>query len=93
MEKAVKNYASYDEQSDSLYIYARDGIEVKIVELVPGVNIELDRAGQVIGIEILRASRFFRDISRSKAPALRRSYQIKEPRYVYKTNRKSKRSS
>jgi len=48
----------YDEKSDSLFIHLRDGKEESFEEVVPGINIELDEREQIIGIEILKASRF-----------------------------------
>lgn len=90
MDRDVKKYVSYDETSDSLYIFAKHGIEDRIYELVPGVNIELDQKGEIIGIEILRASRFVQ-----KQPIRwkidKKSYQVaKEPVRTYKTSKKLK---
>jgi len=56
-------YANYDLQSDVLYIALREGEEEGYVEVVPGVNVELDLRGEVIGIEILRASEFLRPVA------------------------------
>ena len=58
-------YLNYDPQSDVLYIAAEEGQEEEFIEIVPGVNVELDARGQVIGIEILRASRFLKPVARS----------------------------
>jgi len=49
---------NYDEKSDSLYIYIKEGEEEKFEEIVPGINIELDKNNDIIGIEVLKASRF-----------------------------------
>ena len=49
---------NYDEKSDSLYIYIKEGEEERFEEIVPGINIELDRNNEIIGIEVLKASRF-----------------------------------
>lgn len=49
---------NYDKESDSLFIYLEEGEEESFEEVVPGINIELDKDGKVIGIEILKASRF-----------------------------------
>jgi uncharacterized protein YuzE len=48
----------YDPQSDVLYFLVRDGEEEKFVEVAEGVNVELDKEGQLLGVEILNASRF-----------------------------------
>ena len=50
----------YDPQSDVLYFLVRDGEEEKFVEVAEGVNVELDEEGQLLGVEILNASRFLR---------------------------------
>ena len=54
----MKKKYSYDEKTDSLYINLRDGEEDSFDEVVPGINVELDEKGNVIGVEILKASRF-----------------------------------
>ncbi|MBI2971418.1 MAG: DUF2283 domain-containing protein [Candidatus Aenigmarchaeota archaeon] len=48
----------YDEKSDSLFIHLKDGEEESFEEIAPGINIELDENNEIIGIEILHASRF-----------------------------------
>lgn len=59
-----KLFVNYDSESDVLYIVAREGEEEKFVEVAPGVNVELDERGEVIGIEILHASEFFKPIAK-----------------------------
>lgn len=51
----------YDEQDDILYL-AKEGKEEEVVELSPGVNAELDDSGKLIGIEVFKASRLFKDV-------------------------------
>lgn len=51
-------FVRYDSKSDTLYIVAGRGMEEEFVEVAPGVNVELDAKGDVIGIEILKASNF-----------------------------------
>ncbi len=53
----------YDEKSDSLFIYLKEGEEDSFEEIVPGINIELNDKNEVIGVEILKASRFNKDIN------------------------------
>jgi len=53
--------AFYDEDKDILYL-GKAGQEEDVVELTPGVNVELDKRGEMIGIELLHASRILRDI-------------------------------
>ena len=51
----------YDEKSDVLYL-GKEGREEEVVEVAPGLNIELDENGEIIGVEILHASRQLKDV-------------------------------
>jgi len=64
-EKKTHPLVKYDPSSDVLYIATREGIEEEFTEVVPGVNVELDRKGNVLGVEILRASHTLRDFLKS----------------------------
>ena len=55
---------TYDEKEDILYL-AKEGREQKVVELSPGVNIELDASGSLIGVELFNASTLFKDVIKS----------------------------
>lgn len=55
----------YDSKADALYIVTRKGAEEEMMEMAPGVNLELNQEGGVVGIEILNASRLFRDVTKS----------------------------
>ena len=62
---------SYDQKEDILY-FAKEGVEEEVVELSPGVNLELDKEGRLIGIELFNASRLLRDI----IPPLQKRLQV-----------------
>jgi uncharacterized protein YuzE len=51
----------YDEREDILYL-GKEGKEEEVVEIAPGLNIEMDSSGRVIGIELLRASSLLKDV-------------------------------
>ena len=51
----------YFEQDDVLHLAVSDEAEVGSVELGPNITVELNDKGEMIGIEILEASRFIRD--------------------------------
>jgi uncharacterized protein YuzE len=53
---------NYDSSTDILYLVTKEGFEAEFKEIIPGVNVELDEEGQVIGVEIIRASRVLRDV-------------------------------
>lgn len=55
-EKKNKPLVRYDPSSDVLYIATRKGAEEEFTEVAPGVNVETDNSGNVLGVEILRAS-------------------------------------
>jgi uncharacterized protein YuzE len=51
----------YDDQEDILYL-GREGQEEEVVELGPNVNMELDKAGNLLGVEVFKASQLFKDV-------------------------------
>ena len=57
MKNSNRSIVNYDPSTDALYIVTREGQEEEFVEISPGVNVELDSEGRVIGIEILNASK------------------------------------
>jgi len=61
MAEKIKKYY-YDKESDSLLINIKEGEEESFEEIIPGINVELNEAGEIIGIEILRASRFMKKV-------------------------------
>ena len=61
---ANKTLVNYDSKADVLYIVTKRGQEEECVEVAPGINVELDEDGKVIGIEILNASNFFKPVAK-----------------------------
>jgi len=51
----------YFEKDDVLHLAISDEPEAGSVELGPNITVELNDKGEMIGIEILEASRFIRD--------------------------------
>jgi len=51
----------YDEEQDVLY-FGKQGEEEESVELAPGVKVELDKLGNVIGLEVFNAASRFRHV-------------------------------
>jgi uncharacterized protein YuzE len=60
----ISNGVNYDQKSDALYIGLKRGVEEEFVEISPGINVELDENGQVLGVEILNASRILKSVVR-----------------------------
>ena len=51
----------YDEEEDILYL-AKEGEEAEVVEISPGVNMEIDSNGNLIGVEMFKASLMFKNV-------------------------------
>jgi uncharacterized protein YuzE len=49
--------ARYDVRADVLYLFGEEGAIARSVELSPGVTIGFGDAGNILGVEILRASK------------------------------------
>ena len=64
MAKALKQkkMVHYDRESDVLYFGVQSGIEEEFIEIAPGVSAELDGKKNVIGIEVLNASKILRPV-------------------------------
>ncbi len=52
----------YFEQEDILHLIIADGLESGSIELTPYITIELNERNEIIGIEILQARQFIRDV-------------------------------
>jgi uncharacterized protein YuzE len=52
---------SYFEEDDVLHLVISDEPEAASVEVSPNITVELNDKGELIGIEVLNASRFVRD--------------------------------
>ena len=59
MKQGLKVF--YDDEEDILYL-AIEGEEEELVEIQPGINVELDEGRRVIGIEILQASEVLKEV-------------------------------
>jgi len=56
-KKKSEPLVNYDPSSDVLYLLTKEGVEAEFREVIPGVNVEMDEEGNVIGVEILGASK------------------------------------
>jgi len=52
---------AYFEKEDILHLLISEGPESRSVELSPNITAELNEQGELIGIEILKASAYLRD--------------------------------
>lgn len=59
-----KQSVHYDKQSDVLYLGVQKGLEEEFVEIAPGINVELDENGKVIGVEVLNASKILKKVAK-----------------------------
>ncbi len=65
MRKNNGKIVYYDEDEDVLSLYIKKGKEDSFVEASPGVSVEFGGKGDVIGVEILHASRVFKSFLKS----------------------------
>jgi len=56
-----KTKMTYFKDEDILHLVISDEKEANSVELSPNITAELNKSGEIIGIEILEASSFIRD--------------------------------
>ncbi len=56
-----KTKMTYFKDDDIIHINISDGMETNSVELSPNITAEINKNGELIGIEILNASTFVRD--------------------------------
>ncbi|OIO49964.1 MAG: hypothetical protein AUJ34_00190 [Parcubacteria group bacterium CG1_02_41_12] len=59
-----KKNVNYDAKSDVLYFGIKKGVEEEYAEVAPGVNVELDKEGNVIGVEVLNASKMLKPVAK-----------------------------
>ena len=62
MHEEIKSRMTYFAGDDVLHLAISDEPEARSVELIPNVTVELNAEGELIGIEILNASAFVRDV-------------------------------
>ena len=55
--KRIKEKIYYDKKTDVLWLLVKSGVEEEHREITPGVSVELGKNGELLGIEILNASR------------------------------------
>lgn len=55
--KKAREKIYYDRKTDTLWMLIKKGIEEEHKEVSPGVSVELSKKGELLGIEILNASK------------------------------------
>ena len=65
MAKVKKQLVHYDPEADVLGFYMGKGSEEEFIELAPDVSLELDKSGEIIGLEILNASKVLKQFLKS----------------------------
>ena len=53
----AESKARYDTKADVLYLFAEEGEIARSIEVSPGITVEFGNAGNILDVEILRASR------------------------------------
>lgn len=65
--KAKKEKIYYDKKADILWLLVKSGPEFEYKEITPGVSVELGKEGELLGIEILNASKVIKPLLDQKA--------------------------
>ncbi len=61
----------YDKEADVLAVYLSRGRAEELAEIAPGISVELGSAGNVVGFEILNASKVLRSfLNSAKRPGV-----------------------
>lgn len=60
--KAKKQKIYYDKESDILWLLVKSGPEYEYKELTPDVSVELGKNGELLGVEILNASKILKPV-------------------------------
>ncbi len=68
----------YDDEVDALYIELGDRKPVGVVEIAEGINVDMTRDNQVVGIEILDASKKI-DISTILSYSIELNKEVLQP--------------
>lgn len=55
--KKTKSKICYDHETDVLWLLVKEGIEEEHREVAPGVSVEIGKNGELLGVEILNASK------------------------------------
>ena len=79
MSKIVMNYFKSD---DVIYLTISKGKQAGSVEVSPNITAEVDANGEIIGLEILQASKFLRDAVLDSAQARLLSGTSKSKRQI-----------
>lgn len=56
----------YDKKADVLWFLIKSGSESEYREITPGVSVELGKEGELLGIEILNASKVIKPLLEQK---------------------------
>lgn len=66
----------YDKKSDNLYFFVQEGQLEEYREIVPGVGVEFDEEGKLLGIEILGASKILGVVPKIRESFLNQSIRF-----------------
>ena len=60
--RRTKKRIYYDKKADVLWFLIKSGPEFEYKEIAPGISVELGEKGDLLGIEILNASKVFKPV-------------------------------
>ncbi|KKU81096.1 MAG: hypothetical protein UY08_C0002G0009 [Candidatus Gottesmanbacteria bacterium GW2011_GWA1_47_8] len=68
MDMKQKPKVYYDQKVDALWIRVKKGPEADSAEIAPGLTVEYNAKGDIIGLEILNASSVFNAVKTRSVP-------------------------
>jgi len=81
---SLSKQLNYYKTDDVLWINIKEGVEFESVEIAPNITVELGKNNEIIGIEILNASKHFRKevINNLKKRNTRKTNTLKKAKQV-----------
>ncbi len=64
--RRTKQKVYYDKKADVLWFLVKSGPEFEYKEIAPGISVELGEKGELLGVEILNASKILKPLLKSQ---------------------------
>ncbi len=66
-DRQTKQKVYYDKKADVLWFLIKSGPEFEYKEIAPGISVELGEKGELLGVEILNASKILKPLLASRS--------------------------
>lgn len=64
--RRTKQKVYYDKKADVLWFLVKSGPEFEYKEIAPGISVELGEKGELLGVEILNASKILKPVFKNQ---------------------------